>query len=252
VDGVVALRRDGCLAVAIDPLDGSGGIDANASLGSIFSILPADEATDPFSQAGFDQLAAGLFLYGPQTALVLTVGQGTDAYVLDRRSNEFVLTHPRLNVPRTRHEFAVNASNYRHWEQPVRAYVDDCLSGRTGPLHADFNMRWMGCLAAEAYRILLRGGLYLYPCDARSGYEAGRLRLLYEANPIALLLEQAGGAATDGQFRILEMAPRTLHQRTGLVFGSRDMVDLVGAYHAGAMSAGARSPLFGRRGLFRV
>jgi fructose-1,6-bisphosphatase I len=244
----VRLNAAGTLAVAVDPLDGSGNAAIGATLGSIFSILPA-VASDPFLQPGTVQRAAGLALYGPQMLLVVSVGEGTDAFVLD--AGRFVLARPRMHVPRQRPEFAVNASNHRHWEPAARAYVDDCLAGRAGPLGVDYNHRWLGCVAAEAYRVLVRGGLYLYPRDVRPGVETGRLRLAYEANPIAMLIEQAGGTATDGEWPILEIVPRALHQRVGLVFGSSDMVETVRIYHAGGMSGGTRSPLFARRGLFR-
>jgi fructose-1,6-bisphosphatase I len=245
------------LAVALDPLDGSSNIDTNVSVGTIFSILArataeAGAAESAILQPGANQLAAGMVVYGPQTALVLTVGRGTDIFTFDRRSGDFALTRAGVRIPEGRREYAINASNYRHWDPALRAYIDDCVSGADGPRGENFNMRWVASLVAEAFRIFARGGVFLYPGDARPGYQSGRLRLVYEANPIAFLVEQAHGAATDGEHRILDIRPRELHQRVPLVFGSRDKVEVVARYHAGAETIGERSPLFGRRGLFRV
>jgi fructose-1,6-bisphosphatase I len=205
-----------------------------------------------FLRPGTAQLAAGFVVYGPQTALVLTLRAGTHVFTLDRRTNTFVLTRADVRIPAGRREYAINASNYRHWDEPVRAYVDDCIAGADGPRGTDFNMRWIASLVAEAFRILARGGIFLYPSDARPGYERGWLRLVYEANPLALVVEEAGGAATDGENRILEISPTALHQRVPLVFGCRHKVERVAEYYAGRLpSPGERSPLFGRRGLFR-
>jgi fructose-1,6-bisphosphatase I len=253
----VALREGAPLAVAIDPLDGSSNIDTNVSIGTIFSILPApggdkQPADAAFRQPGRNQLAAGFVIYGPQTALVLTLGQGSHIFTLDRNSGDFLLTRADIRIPTGKREYAINASNYRHWEEPVKAYVDDCISGAEGPRGENFNMRWIASLVAEAFRIFARGGIFLYPRDDRPGYQHGRLRLVYEANPIAFLAEQAGGAATDGEHRILDLVPDDLHQRVPLVFGSRDKVEVVARYHSDPHSIGARSPLFGRRGLFRA
>lgn len=256
---VLVLNQGGSLAVALDPLDGSSNIDTNVSVGSIFSILPGTidasgngTAESAVLARGAKQLAAGMVVYGPRTTLVLTLGQGTSIFTLDRGQNRFLLTHPRVEIPTGRREYAINASNYRYWEGSVRAYIDDCVSGAEGPRGEDFNMRWIASLVAEAYRILIRGGIFLYPRDDRPGYQSGRLRLVYEANPIAFIIEQAGGGATDGEHRILDIVPRALHQRVPLVFGSRDKVARVGDYHREPHSLGERSPLFGRRGLFRA
>jgi fructose-1,6-bisphosphatase I len=254
LEGPATLRGEAPLAVAIDPLDGSSNIDVNLSIGTIFSILPdpGGPAGAAFLQPGANQLAAGFVVYGPQTTLAFTAGRGTHLFTFDRRSGGFVLTCPDLQIPRGRREYAINASNYRHWDEPVRAYIDDCMSGADGPRGENFNMRWIASLVAEAWRILARGGIFLYPRDRRPGYESGRLRLIYEANPIAFVVEQAGGAATDGAQRILDVLPEALHQRVPLVFGSADKVDRVARYHQGAHGLSERSPLFGRRGLFRA
>ena len=250
----IVLRADGRLVVALDPLDGSSNIAVNAPLGSIFSILPVRADLPLESQwlrPGSDQLAAGFLIYGPETALVLSVGKGTDIFTLHRPSGVFLLTRAAIRLPRGTSEYAINASNYRHWEAPIRAYVDDCLAGAEGPRRVDFNTRWIASVVAEAYRILLRGGIYLYPGDARPGYREGRLRLVYEAAPLAFLIEQAGGAASDGVCPILARTPTALHQRIPLIFGAADKVARVGAYYAGELAIAERAPLFGRRGLFR-
>lgn len=249
-EDVAALNPAGALALAIDPLDGSSNIDANVSIGTIFSILPAGK--DPLASVlrpGTDQLAAGYVIYGPQTALVLTVGKGTSLHVLDPETGRFELVTAQLEIPAASSEFAINVSNYRHWGAPVRAYIDDCLAGDTGPRAKNFNMRWIASLVAETHRIVSRGGIFLYPADARPGYERGRLRHVYECAPIALLIEQAGGAATDGCDRILDRVPQSLHERTPFVFGTADKVHRVAAYHD--LPHEEVAALFGRRGLFR-
>ncbi len=250
------MKEEAPLAVALDPLDGSSNIDTNVSIGTIFSILlrsTAENATAESAvlQPGANQLAAGIVVYGPQTALVLTVGQGTDVFTFDRMAATFMLTRAKVEIPTGKREYAINASNYRHWDAPLRAYIDDCVAGSEGPRGENFNMRWVASLVAEAFRIFARGGVLLYPSDARPGYQQGRLRLVYEANPIAFLVEQAQGAATDCERRILDIQPHALHQRVPLVFGSRDKVAQVARYHGDPHLIGARSPLFGRRGLFR-
>jgi fructose-1,6-bisphosphatase I len=242
--------------VAIDPLDGSSNIDSNASIGTIFSVLPAPANgnvgdPDAFLQPGSRQLAAGYAIYGPQTALVLTAGDGTHVFTLDHRDGQFRLTGERVRVPAKTREFAINASNHRHWDEPIRIYVDDCLKGSEGPRGEDFNMRWIASMVAEAHRVLARGGVYMYPADLRDGYQHGRLRLIYEANPIAWLIEQADGAASSGTARILDITPSRIHQRVPLIFGSRDEVDRLDRYHLDPYPQGERSPLFGKRGLFR-
>ncbi|HWL45658.1 MAG TPA: class 1 fructose-bisphosphatase [Ilumatobacter sp.] len=246
----------GTVAVAIDPLDGSANLATNAVVGTIFSLLPA--GADPFRTAGSAQLAAGIVVYGPATTMALTVGAGTHRFVLDRRTGEWLLAETAMTIPRGTPEYAINASNRRHWEPGLRAYVDDLVAGTDGPRRADYNMRWMAAVVAEAYRILTRGGIFMCPADDRVGYREGRLRLLYEAFPIAMLVEQAGGAATDGLTRVLDRTVTHLHQRTPLVFGSADKVTRVAAYCKTVLTGdgpslfeGDRSPLFARRGLFR-
>ena len=243
------------IAIAVDPLDGSSNIDTNAPVGTIFSILPAHRgngAVASFLQSGTSQIAAGYLIYGPQTALVVTFGDGTQVFTLDRERDLFLLTAAAVAIAPKASEFAINGSNYRHWDEAIRHYVNDCLKGTEGPRGRDFNTRWIASLVAEAYRIMVRGGIYLYPADARRGYGDGRLRLVYEANPIAWLIEQAGGAATEGRHRILDLVPMSLHQKVPLVFGSREEVERVAHYIAEPLSLGERSPLFGQRGLFRA
>lgn len=245
------------IAVAIDPLDGSSNIDANISIGTIFSLLPATGATgtDPasfFLQPGSKQLAAGFFIYGPQLALVLTLGSGTHGFVFSPRLGTFVQVYDSFGIVQRTREFSINASNYRHWDEAVRLYVDDCLKGEEGPREKNFNMRWVASLVAETYRILVRGGVFLYPGDSRVGYGNGRLRLVYEANPIAMLVEHAGGLATDTVQRILDIVPEGIHQRVPLVFGSSNEVERISRYHTEPSTIAERSPLFGNRGLFRA
>jgi fructose-1,6-bisphosphatase I len=252
----VELDPGGALLVAIDPLDGSSNIDTNVSVATIFSVLRAPTEgsrcdADAFLQTGARQVAAGYAIYGPQTAFVLTLGAGTHIFTLDRSSGSFHLTARHVHVPATTQEFAINVSNHRYWDEPIRIYVDDCLKGTEGPRGTDFNMRWIASMVAEAHRVLSRGGIYLYPADIRNGYRQGRLRLIYEANPIAWLIEQAGGAASTGHRRILDVQPRSLHQRIPLLFGSREEVARLDRYHLDPHPIGERSPLFGRRGLFR-
>ncbi len=245
------------IVIALDPLDGSSNIDTNVSIGTIFSLLPTPpggSGAEPtaFLRAGSAQIAAGYFIYGPQTALILTVGDGTDIFTLDRASGTFRRTAASVRVPLHTREFAINASNYRHWDPPVRAWFDDCLAGTEGPRGEDFNMRWIASMIAEAHRILMRGGIYLYPGDARQGYRNGRLRLVYEANPIAFVMEQAGAAASTGRERMLDCVPRALHERVPLVFGSSAEVERLERYHVEPRLIGERSPLFGQRSLFRA
>lgn len=257
LEQAVACDRSASLIVAVDPLDGSANIDTNASVGTIFAILPSAperaNGTDcpRFLQPGVNQLAAGMFIYGPQTLFSLTLGNGTDIFTYDWEHRQFGLSHPGVVIPPRTREYAINASNHRHWDQPIRTYVDDCLSGVDGPRREDFNMRWIGSPVAEVYRIFARGGIYLYPGDKRPGFQHGRMRLLYEANPIAFLIEQAGGSASTGMERILNLIPESLHQRVPLVVGSRLEVDYVVRLHHAPHADGERSPLFSRRGLFR-
>lgn len=248
-NGVETLDPEGTLAVAIDPLDGSSNIDVNVSVGTIFSVRKAhDDGLASFLRPGREQLAAGYAIYGPQTILVLSLGAGIASFVLDASSGEFRLVSDRLRVPAGAAEYAINGSNYRRWPGPVRAFVDDCVAGTDGPFECDFNMRWVASLVAETHRILTRGGVFLYPGDTRAGYARGRLRMVYECAPIAMLLEQAGGAATDGASPILDQAADALHSRTPFVFGSADRVASVAAYHV--LPERDDYPLFGRRGLF--
>ena len=253
----LVLNTDAPLAVAIDSLDGASNIDSNVSVGTIFSIYRTMDAALPGAtesavmQPGSKQVAAGLAMYGPHTALVVSVGDGADGFTLDRESGSFVLTRAGLEIPPGRLEYAINASNYWHWDDAVRGYIDACISAAGATQHEDFNMRWIGTLAAEAYRVIIRGGVFLYPGDDRPGYEQGRFQLVYEANPIAFLVEQSGGAAIDGSRRILDIVPKALHQRVPVVFGSCEEVERVAGFHKDPHTIGERSPLFGRRGLFR-
>jgi fructose-1,6-bisphosphatase I len=251
------LDPDAPLALAIDPLDGSSNIDTNVSIGTIFSILPVagppgSEPGASFFQKGERQLAAGFFIYGPQLALVLTLGSGTHIFVFSSRLGTFVQAYDSVVIAAKSHEFAINAANYRHWDEAVQLYIDDCLKGTEGPRERDFNMRWIASLVAETYRILMRSGVFLYPGDKRKGYGDGRIRLVYEANPIAFLIEQAGGQATDTTSRILDLVPKSMHQRVPFVFGSSREVARIGRYHAEPSNIGERAPLFSKRGLFRV
>ena len=245
--------------LVFDPLDGSSNIDVNVTVGSIFSVLRApDDAVAGaleerhFLQPGAHQVAAGYALYGPTTMLVLTVGNGVAGFTLDPDLGEFMLTHPELRIPEETHEFAINASNRRFWEPPVQRYVDECESGREGPRGKDFNMRWIASMVAEAHRILMRGGVFLYPRDNRQAQRPGRLRLLYEANPIGFVIEQAGGRASTGRRPVLELQPEELHQRVGLVFGSRSEVERSERYHAEPGERDIVTPLFRERTLFRA
>jgi len=252
----VQYPKGGYLLV-FDPLDGSSNIDVDTSVGSIFSILRAprpgtDAVAAEFLQPGQQQVCAGYAVYGPSTMLVLTVGTGVHAFTLDPVLGEFILTHPHLKIPAATEEFAINASNSRFWEPAVKRYVDECLAGKTGPRGKDFNMRWIASLVAEAHRILMRGGVFLYPRDSKEPTKHGRLRLLYEANPIAFLVEQAGGRATTGRERVLDIIPRELHQRIGFVFGSHEEVARIEQHHRDHNLREYDAPLFGVRGLFRA
>ena len=245
--------------LVFDPLDGSSNIDVNVSVGSIFSVLRApDEAVggelkeEQFLQPGAQQVAAGYALYGPTTMLILTVGNGVAGFTLDPNLGEFMLTHPELRIPEETQEFAINASNRRFWEPPVQRYVDECQAGREGPRGKDFNMRWIASMVAEAHRILMRGGVFLYPTDNKEPRRPGRLRLLYEANPIGFVIEQAGGRASTGRRPVLEVQPASLHQRIGVVFGSRSEVERIERYHAEPGERDIVTPLFHERTLFRA
>lgn len=248
------LNPDAPLCVAIDPLDGSANLENNISVGTIFSIRPrGNDILSTFFEPGTAQCAAGFIVYGPQTTLVLALNARVDIFILDRRAREFLLIAKGVRIAPDTPEFAINASNQRHWYGPVRAYIDECLAGTNGDRGADFNMRWIGSLVAESLRILVRGGVFLYPADTRAGYREGRLRLLYEAHPMALVMEWAGGAATTGRSRILELGAKTPHQRVPLIMGSVRGVRDVAAIHEGIepMFDNSDAPLFARRGLFR-
>ena len=246
--------------LVFDPLDGSGNLDVDVTVGSIFSILRApdevvtsgrDVVEADFLQPGARQVAAGYALYGPSTMLVLSVGNGVVGFTLDPNLGEFKLTHPDLRVPEDAQEFAINSSNSRFWEPPVKRYVDECLAGRTGARGKDFNMRWIASMVAEAHRILMRGGVFLYPRDSRDPGRDGRLRLLYEANPIGFVMEQAGARASTGRQPMLGVRPERLHQRIGLVFGSKNEVERIERYHREGSIRDLPNPLFVERGLFR-
>ncbi|AVO34378.1 class 1 fructose-bisphosphatase [Ottowia oryzae] len=225
-----------------DPLDGSSNIDVNVSIGTIFSVLKMpDDASGvsekDFLQSGRHQVAAGYCVYGPQTTLVLTVGDGVHVFTLDREQGSFVLTQENLRIPEDTKEFAINMSNMRHWDSPVRRYIGECLAGKEGPRGKDFNMRWIASMVADVHRILMRGGVFMYPWDKREPNKPGKLRLMYEANPMSWLVEQAGGAATNGRQRILEVQPTQLHERVSVILGSRNEVERVTQYHLEAGSA---------------
>jgi len=215
-----------------DPLDGSSNIDVNVSIGTIFSVLPAREGERPFLQPGRNQVAAGYCVYGPQTTLVLTFGSGVVAFTMDPPTGQFVQTGTNIRIPEKTKEFAINMSNMRHWADPVRAYVDECLAGDTGPRGKNFNMRWIASMVADVHRVLTRGGLFMYPWDKREPGKPGKLRLMYEANPMSLLVEQAGGKSFDGNHRILDIQPTSLHQRVSVMLGSKEEVEVLEKKHS--------------------
>ncbi len=225
-----------------DPLDGSSNIDVNVSIGTIFSVLKKPDGHEgvsesDFLQAGKQQVAAGYCVYGPQTTLVLTVGDGVAMFTLDREQGSWVLTQDGVQIPEDTKEFAINMSNMRHWAPPMKRYIDECLAGKSGPRGKDFNMRWIASMVADVHRILTRGGVFMYPWDQREPDKAGKLRLMYEANPMSFLIEQAGGAATNTQQRMLDVTPDKLHQRVSVVLGSKNEVDRVTAYHQASPQA---------------
>ena len=224
--------------LTFDPLDGSSNIDVNVSVGTIFSILRCkgdckNPTAQDFLQPGTEQVCAGYALYGPSTMMVLTTGKGVNGFTLDQNIGEFILTHPNMTIPEETSEFAINASNSRHWEAPVKRYVDECLAGKEGARGRDFNMRWVASMVAEVHRILTRGGVFMYPLDEKMKAKGGegKLRLMYEANPMSFIVEQAGGAATTGRERIMTLQPKELHQRVPVVLGSKNEVELVTSYH---------------------
>jgi fructose-1,6-bisphosphatase I/sedoheptulose-1,7-bisphosphatase len=241
--------------LAFDPLDGSSNIDINGVVGSIFSVLrtSAGGGAAGFLRPGHEQVAAGYAVYGPSTMLVISVGNGTHGFTLEREVGNFVLTHSDIRIPEDTGEFAINASNERFWEPPVRRYVQECKDGRSGFRERDFNMRWIASMVAEVHRILMRGGVFMYPRDFKTPAMQGRLRLLYEASPMSFLVEQAGGLATTGRERILDVQPRALHERVPVILGSRNEVARITRYH-GDYDRGEdkpyTSPLFNERSLF--
>jgi fructose-1,6-bisphosphatase len=256
MEGVHFVEGQGRLALVFDPLDGSNNLDVNVPVGSIFSILSLPEAargTDAVLQPGSRQLAAGYAIYGPSTQIVITVGRGTHGFTLDREIGNFVLTHPDIRVPEEGSEYLINASNRRFWEPPIIRYVDECKAGEEGPRGRDFNTRWVASMVADVHRVLMRGGIYMYPRDQKEANRSGRLRLLYEGNPMAMIVEQAGGAASTGRGRILDVVPEELHQRVPVMLGSRAEVARIEHYHAEydrGEDKPYHSPLFGERSLF--
>jgi fructose-1,6-bisphosphatase len=244
--------------LVFDPLDGSSNTDVNVSVGTIFSVLRHDKREAPvaadYLQPGRKQVAAGYALYGPATMFVVTVGKGTHGFTLDREIGNFILTHPNMQIPPDTSEFAINTSNARFWEPPVHRYVTECQAGKTGDRGRDFNMRWIASMVAEVHRILIRGGVFMYPKDTKDARKPGRLRLMYEANPIGMLVEQAGGLATTGNQRVLDLVPADLHQRVPLILGSRNEVERIERYHSEHAKGIDRpyvSPLFSERSMFR-
>ncbi len=239
MDGIYVVPNrypQGEYLLLFDPLDGSSNIDVNVSIGTIFSVLTKPEGgggveAKDFLQTGSKQVAAGYCIYGPQTTLVLTVGDGVAMFTLDREQGSFVLTQEKMRVPADTQEFAINMSNMRHWAAPVKRYVDECLQGKDGPRGKDFNMRWIASMVADVHRILTRGGVFMYPWDAREPHKPGKLRLMYEANPMGWLIEQAGGAASNGQQRILDIVPSQLHERVSVILGSKNEVERINNYH---------------------
>ena len=241
-----------------DPLDGSSNTDVNVSVGTIFSVLRHTKIGDPtvadYLRPGVEQVAAGYAIYGPSTMLVLTVGKGTHGFTLDREIGNFILTHPNLQIPADTSEFAINTSNERFWEPPIQRYVAECKAGKTGPRERDFNTRWIASMVADVHRILMRGGIFMYPKDTKDPSKPGRLRLMYEANPIGMIIEQAGGAASTGRGRILEVQPSSLHQRVPVMLGSKNEIERLERYHAEydrGEDKAFESPLFKERSLYR-
>ena len=234
LDEFTPAQDNGEFLVLFDPLDGSSNIDINMCVGTIFSILPAKNAktqAEDFMQAGTAQVAAGYVLYGPSSMMALTVGAGTVFFTFDPETQEFLLTSEHIQVAADTKEYAINSSNQRHWEAPVQRYIDELLAGKTGPREKDLNMRWVACMVGDIHRILCRSGIFMYPYDTKDPKKAGRLRLMYEANPMSMLIEQAGGASTTGRVRILEIQPTELHQRVPVIIGSKNEVALVTSYH---------------------
>jgi fructose-1,6-bisphosphatase I len=260
MEGISVSQPRGKYLLTFDPLNGSGNLDINFQTGTIFSVMKAPDVkrkpkAEDFLQPGAEIICAGLIQYGASTRLIFTTGHGVDGFTLDREIGEYVLTHPQMTIPKESATFAINASNEKYWEPPVRRYVQECMAGKEGPRGKDFGMRWVASLVAEAYRILTRGGVFLYPHDARTRDQGGRLGLIYEANPVAFIIEQAGGAAITGRNRILEIKPAELHQRAPFIFGSQHEVERLHRYHQeyveGKDMDSYDMPLFSSRSLFR-
>ena len=233
IDPIQAISSNGQYLLCFDPLDGSSNVNVNISVGTIFSVLKANNSQpelNDFLQAGTQQICAGYALYGTSTMLVLTTGNGVNGFTLDKKANQFVLTHPNMQIPQDTTEFAINMSNYRFWQEPVQRYIDECLQGTEGEREKDFNMRWVASMVAEVHRILVRGGVFMYPNDAKS--KMGKLRLMYEANPMSFIVEQAGGGATTGVQRLLEVNPTGIHQRVPIMLGSKNEIDRIAGYHS--------------------
>ncbi|BDZ73776.1 MAG: class 1 fructose-bisphosphatase [Methylophaga sp.] len=239
IDDIITISDDypkGKYLLCFDPLDGSSNIDINLSVGTIFSVLRCPEGIENpshehFLQKGKEQVCAGFCVYGPSTMLILTTGFGVNGFTLDREVGEFILTHPDMQIPEDTSEFAINMSNQRYWEPPVKRYIDECIQGVDGVREKNFNMRWNASMVAEVYRILTRGGIFMYPLDSRIAQQGGKLRLLYEANPMSFIIEQAGGASSTGRERILSLQPESIHQRVPVILGSKHEVERLESYH---------------------
>ncbi len=233
IDPIKSKANKGNYLLCFDPLDGSSNVNVNISVGTIFSVLKANnnqpELAD-FLQAGTEQICAGYALYGTSTMLVFTTGNGVNGFTLDKKANQFVLTHPNMQIPQDTTEFAINMSNYRFWQEPVQRYIDECLQGTEGERDKDFNMRWVASMVAEVHRILVRGGVFMYPSDAKA--KTGKLRLMYEANPMSFIVEQAGGGSTTGVQRVLEVNSTGIHQRVPIMLGSKNEIDRIASYHS--------------------
>lgn len=238
VDDFIAIPEQypkGKYLALFDPLDGSSNIDVNLTVGTIFSIMEGQNGVDAtledFLQTGAEQVCAGFVLYGPSTMMILTTGQGVNGFTLDQDVGEFVLTHPKMTIPEDTKEFSINMSNHRFWETPVQRYINECMQGEEGPRGVNFNMRWVASMVAEVYRILTRGGIFLYSQDTRDSSKSGKLRLMYEANPMGYIVEQAGGQCSTGRERILDIVPDSIHQRVPVILGSKNEVERVVSYH---------------------
>nr|WP_235272732.1 class 1 fructose-bisphosphatase [Methylotenera versatilis] len=232
VDPIKSMVKNGQYLLCFDPLDGSSNVNVNISVGTIFSVLKAPNSQPEladFLQAGTEQICGGYALYGTSTMLVFTTGDGVNGFTLDKKTNTFLLTHPQMQIPQNTTEFAINMSNYRFWQEPVQRYVDECLQGTEGERDKDFNMRWVASMVAEVHRILVRGGIFMYPSDAKA--RMGKLRLMYEANPMSFIVEQAGGGSSTGLQRVLEVSPTGIHQRVPIMLGSKNEIDRIASYH---------------------